>query len=164
MPFLNDLSWQSKKVKDYEDWKILFQLKEKGLHYLPEGLLVIESILDQMNRRRLSSNEKAEGRLNRVYLDKEIALLLSGPSNLGFAVMSDGRVLIKSLNKYYSSRLSIKVDILDDKGNVLKVFSSIKECAEFLGVTRQVLTRRILSKKSFLLDSKSVLVRKTEEK
>jgi hypothetical protein len=114
-----------------------------------------------MNRRRLSSSEKAEVRLNRTPLDKEIARLLSGPSNL--EVMSDGRVLIKSLNKYYSSRLSIEVEIIDDKANVIKTFPSIKECAEFLGITRQVLTRRILSKKSFLLDSKPVLVRKIEK-
>lgn len=77
--------------------------------------------------------------------------------------MNDGRVLIKSLNKYYSPRLSIKVEILDDRANVFKTFSSIKECAEFLGVTRQVLTRRILSRKSILLDSKPVLVRKIEQ-
>jgi hypothetical protein len=77
--------------------------------------------------------------------------------------MSDGRVLIKSLNKYYSSRLSIEVEIIDDKANLIKTFPSIKECAEFLGMTRQVLTRRILSKKSILLDSKPVLVRKIEK-
>ena len=114
-----------------------------------------------MNRRRLSSNEKAEIRLNRTYLDKEIARLLSVPSNL--EVMSDGRVLIKSLNKYYSSRLNIEVEIIDDNANILKTFPSIKECAEFLGVTRQVLTRRILNQKPILLDSKSVLVRKIEK-
>jgi hypothetical protein len=161
IPFLDSLNWQSKKVKDYQDWKIIFQLKEKGLHYLSEGLIVVKGILDQMNRRRLSSNEKAEIRLNRTYLDKEIARLLSVPSNL--EVMSDGRVLIKSLNKYYSSRLNIEVEIIDDNANILKTFPSIKECAEFLGVTRQVLTRRILNQKPILLDSKSVLVRKIEK-
>lgn len=169
MPFLDSLNWQSKKVKDYHDWKIIFQLKEKGLHYLPEGLILVNGILDQMNRRRLSSSEKAEVRLNRTPLDKEIAKLLSGPSlpppsgGGNLEVMSDGRVLIKSLNKYYSSRLSIEVEIIDDKANLIKTFPSIKECAEFLGMTRQVLTRRILSKKSILLDSKPVLVRKIEK-
>lgn len=161
IPFLDSLKWQSKKVKDYQDWKILFQLKEKGLHYLPDGLKVMKDIIDQMNRRRLSSNEKAEGKLGRVSLDKEINRLLSGPSNL--VVMDDGRVLIKSLNKYYSPRLSIKVEILDVNSNVLKTFPSIKDCAEFLGVTRQVLTRRILSRNSILLDSEQVWVRKIEE-
>lgn len=70
IPLFNSLSWKSKKIKDYEDWKIIFQLKEKGLHYLPEGFIVVKSILDQMNRRRLSSNERAEKRLNRISLAK----------------------------------------------------------------------------------------------
>lgn len=33
IPFLENLTWLSKKELDYKDWKKIFTLKIKGLHF-----------------------------------------------------------------------------------------------------------------------------------
>ena len=45
-------------------------------------------------------------------LKGDISKLLAGPSNL--EVRADGRIFIKSLNKYYTGGGNIKVDLLDE--------------------------------------------------
>jgi len=53
---------------------------------------------------------------------KDIERLLSGPSNL--EIKEDGRIFIKSLNKYYTGSGNIKVELLEKNGLVFKTFDS----------------------------------------
>lgn len=58
--------------------------------------------------------------------------LLNEPSNLEFR--EDGRIFIKSLNRFYSSRDSITVELQDENGLVLRTFDSLAEVARYFEV------------------------------
>lgn len=74
--------FRSKKYLDYVDWVAIFNIKKKGLHYLPEGKKLIERILAQMNLNRLSNRPgKSESGKSEVTKDGR-AELLSGITNL----------------------------------------------------------------------------------
>jgi hypothetical protein len=49
------------------DWKFIGQLKKLGLHYLPEGIKLINLILSQMNNGRLSNS--GSSLIDRDYID-----------------------------------------------------------------------------------------------
>lgn len=55
-PFLENLTFLSKKELDYKDWLIVTQLKLKGLHKTDEGKEAIKFICGRMNSYRLSTN------------------------------------------------------------------------------------------------------------
>jgi len=100
IPFFNSLNFHSKKELDYQDWKTILLFKEKGLHYTDEGREVIYLILKQMNNYKLSTNKSSNKEtIDRVYLQEKINKLLSKPSN--FEIKEDGKILIKSLDRYY---------------------------------------------------------------
>jgi hypothetical protein len=61
------------------DWKFIGQLKKLGLHYIPEGIKLINLILSQMNNGRLSNS--GSSLIDRDYIDLKLARLLNGPSN-----------------------------------------------------------------------------------
>lgn len=93
--FLDSLSWYSKKVNDYNDWKSILELKKLGLHFTDEGTRVINLVLSQMNLNRLTNPDKlSKSQTDNLTVD--IAKLLSGQSNL--EIKSDGRIFILSLN------------------------------------------------------------------
>ena len=133
IPFLDTLVFRTKKGKAYHYWKAVLSLKKLGLHYTDEGLKVISLIINQMNC--LTSNLDSAGTINSEVLQNDINRLLSGPSNL--EIGEDGRIFIKSLNKYYSDKSRIKVELHNELGLVIGTWDSIAECAEFLGITRQ---------------------------
>jgi hypothetical protein len=54
-------------------------LKEDGHHHSPNGKIVINSFLDQVNNNRLSTNVKT--RVNRELLISQAKLMLEVPSN-----------------------------------------------------------------------------------
>ena len=128
--------------------KNYLNLRNLGLHYTAEGLKVINIIISQMNNCRLSSSRsKGIASVDRALLQIEIDKLLNGPSN--FEEREDGRIFIKSLNKYYSDRIKIKVELKDEDGNTLNTFESIADCAKYLGITSMTVAKRIKTGKPF---------------
>ena len=61
IPLFDGLTFRSNKRLDFEKWKTIFKLKEKGHHLHSEGLEVIEWLISMMNSRRLSTNSKSLG-------------------------------------------------------------------------------------------------------
>ena len=158
IPFFDSLSWHSKKEQDYKDWKTVLELKKLGLHWLEEGVRVINLILSQINLNRLSTNP---ARLSPIQLDKlrrDIDKLLSGPSNL--EIKADGRIFIKSLNKYYTGSGNIKVNLIGKNGLLNHSFDSISECAKFLGFSAGTVTNRLRDNKPVKVGSKELFVYK----
>ena len=98
--------YTSKKELDYLDWKFIGQLKKLGLHYLPEGIKLINLILNQMNNERLSNS--GSSLIDRDYIDIELARLLNGPSNYE---LINGKIFIKSLNKFHCIHARIKTQV-----------------------------------------------------
>ncbi len=156
IPFLENLTWHSKKRLDFQDWKAILMLKEKGHHLSEQGTKLIELILSQMNKNRLST-ASSQPIIDRVFLLAEINKLISGPSNFG---VRNGKKWIISLNKYYqSSRKNICVAIKDENGSNLHLFDSIADCANFLDVHPTTVSQRIKKDISFLFDNKQVFIK-----
>lgn len=80
-----------------------------------------------MNNSRLSTNSASGGEESSSAMDiKERALkLLSTPSN--YEVQPDGKILIKSLGTYLRGRGNVGVEVLDEKGELIFNFDSIKK-------------------------------------
>lgn len=95
IPLFDLVIWRSKKFKDYQDWKAILRIKQKFLHYTPEGRDLIERILAQMNNKRLSTSKTP--RVNRALLLSDIADLLNQPIN---AELRHGKIWIKSDNRF----------------------------------------------------------------
>src|SRR5690606_11627501 len=111
------------KYLDYCDWKSILNLRNKGLHYLPEGKALIECITRQMNNYRLSSS--LHPRIDRSLLEAEITKLLNGPSNYE---IREGKTFIKSLNRYLKNEglnKAIAVQLVDgETGSIISTFNS----------------------------------------
>jgi len=92
-----------------------------------------------MNNNRLSTSGLP--RVDRAHLQIEIDKLLSGPSNL--EEKEDGRIFIKSLNRYLSTSAKIRVELQDENGNAIKIFDSAADCAKCLGLARMTITNKL---------------------
>jgi len=153
IPYFDSLIFHSKKELDYIDWKYIGKLKNLGLHYLPEGVKLIELILSQMNENRLSTT--GVKLVERNFIESEVTKLLNGPSNYE---IREGRIFIKSLNKYHSGRTKTKVELKDQEGLVFKIFDSMNKCAEFLGVSTHTVSKRIKNNSSVRFNSKEYFI------
>lgn len=160
IPLFDSMIWRSKKYLDYQDWKAILNLRQLGLQYKTEGLNVIKLILSQMNNKRLSSAGKPI--VDRTLLYTEINRLLNGPSN--YQVKEDGRIFIKSSNRYISTaagRDKIKVEVKDENGSVINTFDSISSCAKFFCISRSTTQRRLQNNKPVIvqIDNKPFYVK-----
>lgn len=111
---------------------------------------MIEMILSQMNNNRLSTNLNKLN-VDRTLLESRIDKLLRGPSNL--ELKEDGRIFIKSLNKYYSDRSNLKVKLQYENGLVLNSFDSMASCAKFLGIYPAKAKKRLEESKPVLFNN-----------
>lgn len=112
-----------------------------------------------MNLNRLSTNSVTK--LSPTQLEnlrRDIKKLLSGPSNL--ETRADGRIFIKSLNKYYTGSGSIKVNLLDKNGLLHYSFDSMSECAKFLGLSAGTVANRLRDNKPIEWESRELFVYK----
>lgn len=159
IPLFDSLTWHSKKYLDYCDWKSLFNLRGKGLHYLPEGKALIERITQQMNYYRLSSSLLP--RIDRSLLEADITKLLSGPSNYE---IREGKTYIKSSNRYLKHEelnKAIAVQLVDGlTGNVISTFNSFNDCAKFLGTSRSSVSNRSVKNNQFKHQGKLVYLQR----
>lgn len=159
IPFLDSLTWRSKKQLDFQDWKNILLLKEQGHHLSEEGVKLIDLILSNMNNNRLST-ASGHPTIDRTLLLAEINLLLTKPSNFG---LRNGKKWVISLNKYYnSSRTNVCVTIKDEEGNNLHSFDSLADCAKFLVVHPSTVSKRIIKGIPFWLENKLVYIKKEE--
>jgi hypothetical protein len=157
IPLLDTLSWKSKKELDYKDWKTILKLRTLGLHYTEEGVKIINIILSQMNNNRLTT--RRSGLVDRAALDCDIKRLLKGPSN--FEIKEDGRIFIKSLNKYYNNKAKIRLDLINMTGDIIESFDSSSDCAKYLNVSPMTVSLRLRSSKPFLFKGKLVYIKKS---
>lgn len=159
IPYLDTLVFRAKKGLDYIDWKNILLLIEKGFHYTEEGEELIELTLKQMNNQRLTTNTLDNTLINRDLLLNKIINLLSKPSN--FELKEDGKIFIKSLNRYYyNNTIPQSILMLDDTGSVVKSWASLTSCADNLGMSKSGVQKRLKNKTLFLFDGKTVYLDK----
>lgn len=78
IPFFDSMTWQSKKLLDYQDWKTVFKIRELGLHTTESGISVINLIISQMNLRRLTTNtDNCSATVDREVLARSVNELLN---------------------------------------------------------------------------------------
>ena len=53
------------------------------------------------------------------------------------------------------------MEIQDEKGNTIKLFDSMADCAKFLGVARMTVTNKLLSGKPILFENKTIFIKKS---
>lgn len=159
IPFFDSMVWLSKKELDYKDWKVALKLRDLGLHYTKDGLKVLGQIYNQINNNRLSSN-KIHSNTDSLLLQKDIDRLLTLPSN--FEVGEGGKVWIKSLNRYQSSAIKIKLALIDEKGLTLNSFNSVSSCSDFLGISRKTIMKRLNENKAVEFNNKLIYIKKIE--
>lgn len=159
IPVFDNLDWHTKKLLDYNDWKIIGEIRELGFQYTEEGVDLIKLIQGQMNNNRLSTNLN-KNIIYRKVLDNKIEDLLKKPSN--FEQTKDGNILIKSLGRVYHSGNNISINIIDEKGLVLNNFKSIAKCAEFLGIYASNARVKLNKNKGVLYKGKLIFIKKLQ--
>jgi hypothetical protein len=131
IPFLDKLTFYSKKALDYQDLRAIARIKEKGLHHTDEGKALITKIHNQMNQSRLSTNNKS------IVVDRE-GLLAEIDSLLALSSIyeiRDGRKFNLINQKFENrGRGGSSVAIISEDGTILKELSSQTDCAKELGV------------------------------
>ena len=157
IPFLNSLTWRSKKENDYKHWKTILKIKDNGFHYTEEGLKLIPLIISQMNNRRLSTSSLPT--VDRASLDADILPLLSRPSNYK---NKENGIWIISKNRYLKGGVSKAVLLIDQKGSILHSFDSVTDCAKFLEKPRQTVYKWVpcQDSRTFLFPDKLVSIKK----
>ena len=112
-----------------------------------------------MNNNRLTT--RRSDLVDRAALDCDIKRLLEGPSN--FEIKEDGRIFIKSLNKYYNSKAKIRLDLINMTGDIIKSFDSSSDCAKSLNVSPMTVSLRLRNGKPFLFNDKLIYIKKSAE-
>lgn len=156
VPFFDNLIWLSKKELDYQDWKLILNIKLQGKHFTDEGKEIMYLLFSGMNEKRLSTNLIKNSSVLAVNYDStfhrknklsyaEIRVralkLLSTPSN--YEIHSNGKIRIKSLEVYLKGIGNITVKAFNNKGEILYSFNSIKECAQFFNLSVRTINRKL---------------------
>lgn len=156
IPLFDNLTWLSKKEKDYLDWKIIFSLKNQGKHFLDVGQEVITSISNRMNNNRLSTNKnKVTVDIN---LETKIKNLLNAPSNL--EIHPNGKIFIISKGKYLRGRGNLRIEVFDKDNNLLHYFDSIKMCALYFNTNTRKIYRLLESGNTIMFKGKEVVLKR----
>jgi hypothetical protein len=66
IPFLDNLTFFSKKGLDYKDWRNIALLRLDNKHFTSEGKLLISHLCNRMNKNRLSSNLERLNKSNQL--------------------------------------------------------------------------------------------------
>ena len=153
IPFFSSMTWRSKKFLDFGDFTWVFKLKEQGHHHSHKGKILINSFLEQMNNNRLSTSGKP--RADRELLISQANIMLQGPSNYEKV---GGKTWIISKNKWLTYRKHVAIEILDDKGNLVKTCQSITAVMDFLGVSRYIVLKRLEDGESIFWEKENRLI------
>ena len=168
VPFFNKLNFLTKKELDYKDWKNILELKTHGWHLSEEGANLIVAISSHMNNNRLSSNVSSstklispadcelrtvelntEKKLNYKLLLEKVKNILNKPSN--FEVYPDGKIFIKSEQKFWKGRGNVEIEVYDKEGLFLYCFDNLEMTANFFNVNKHIIKYRLNTGKSFIL-------------
>ena len=176
VPFLDNLTWLSKKELDYQDWKLILNIILQGKHFTGEGKEIISLLHKGMNNNRLSTNFSDELAAPSDCSDsasilhcknessshakiRERALkFLSTPSN--YEIHSSGKIWVKSLKVYLKGRGNIAVKAFNVKGEIIYSFSSIKECAQFFYVSDRTINRKLENSQEIEFNGNKLVLRR----
>jgi NADH:ubiquinone oxidoreductase subunit 6 (subunit J) len=140
VPLLNNLTWQTKKYKDFVDWSLVLNMKSVNLHKTERGKEIIEMLYYQMNNYRLSTN-LLQRKTDRVLLHNEINSLL---------------------NQSSLKKNTLELWICNLETNTLELlmsFPSVYSCAKYLNVNKYTINQGLKNNKPIFVDNKKYFVK-----
>lgn len=114
--------------------------------------------MSQMNSKRLSSSDSPI--VDRAELDAKILRLLNDPLCTNYELKEDGRIWIKSLNRFQSKSNSTSVQLWDNQDNLLETYPSMLNCSKSLGINRSTLEYRLQKNITFKYEGKLVYLKR----
>jgi len=159
IPLFNSVNFLTKKSLDYSDWVDVLQIRLKGLHLLPEGSIIIEKIIGQMNDNRLSTSGKPS--VDRDLLKASINKLLS-ISPAVYEIKPDGRIWDISKKRFIGKKTGIRqpVQLISPDGTIIQTFTTRAGCGKFLGFSTTTIRRKLDKNEPVLFEGKLYSLRK----
>ena len=158
VPFLDKLTWFSKKELDYKDWKIVLEIIHQGKQFSKEGQELIFYINKRMNTIRLSINlpfvpiKDIEMRINN---------LLNAPSN--YKLSENGKVFIISEGRFLRERGNIEIELYTEDKILVKLFKSIKDSAKYFNTSERTINRRLDSRDLFVYEGQKFFIKRVNK-
>jgi len=134
LPFLDDMTFLTKKSQDFQDLKIICRAVYNGAYRKDEIKRIILKLSYTMNNYRLSTNTTPGSCLSNDERDK----LISAPPTVAY--LYDGRVTDLSTGKLIHQQISCVYDIRKLNGEVLMA-NTISEAASIVGVYPDTLSK-----------------------
>ena len=134
MPFLDDMTFLTKKGKDFKDFKIICKVVYNGAYKDEEIKKIILKLSYTMNSYRLSTNTASGSPLSKDEWDK----LSSALPTVNY--LFDGRVRDISTGKMLHQKISCVHEILELGGEVL-IANTLSEAASIVGVYPDTLSK-----------------------
>lgn len=162
IPFFDNLTFLSKKQKDYFDWKTIIELKRRGWNYDSENKKILLGLKNRMNNHRLSTNFDSyisnPNYLSESELNSKIIELLN-KSNI--VIQLDGRVLIKSKNRYLYGGYGLKIEAFTEDKSFKKEFKSIRAASIYFKISVSVISLSLKNNKPLNLEGKCYYFKRT---
>ena len=134
VPFLDDMTFLTKKGKDFKDFKIICKVVYNGAYKDEEIKKIILKLSYTMNSYRLSTNTASGSPLSKDEWDK----LSSALPTVNY--LFDGRVRDISTGKMLHQKISCVYEILELGGEVL-IANTLSEAASIVGVYPDTLSK-----------------------
>lgn len=136
IPYLDNLSFRTKKYLDYLDFRTIAFLIYEGKHLSDFGKELILKLANSMNNGRLSTNS------DRLIIDSQTKYALEEliKSEPLISVNSDGRAMILKDGKYIRSTYIIQA-VLPNGSN--RYFINDAQCAKFFQVSSPTISKRL---------------------
>lgn len=161
IPFLNNLTWLSKKQQDFKDWVLISKLVVKGLHLTKEGLAYILQIKSRMNNGRLSTNKD-----NPNYSNLPLPEINSINLKPLYELTSEGTIKEISTSKLITNVKYYKLTEVNNTAN--SIYLTPAELITFLGYTKSTVylaikqNKILMSKNTGLYYSLALALRQAE--
>lgn len=138
------------------------RVKDK-LTYLtsPHILETLDTNLQAESQAQVETNSaERENNLNYNLILKKVKDLLNKPSN--FEIYSDGKIFIKSKQKFWKGRGNVEIEVYDKEGLFLYSFENLETTANFFNVDEHIIRYRLNTGKSLILPSTPLLEEQKE--
>lgn len=148
IPFYDNLlsNFRTKKVLDYNDWKMVIKIIQTGRHLVSEGKELIKLIAAGMNNNRLSTTQLKTGITS--------VLLSQDQINAVFAIspfideLAPGSHADK-VNSYLAKEKSHCLTVLYPDGTIFKHFNTKREAAKEMKVAKETINKLLKNKESY---------------
>ena len=134
VPFLEDMTFLTKKGKDFKYFKIICKVVHKGAHKNGEIEKIILKLSYTMNNYRLSTNTALGSPLSKYEWGKLFSALPT------VKYLFDGRVRDVTTGKIIHQQISCVYEILEQDGEIL-IANTLSEAATIIGVYPDTLSK-----------------------